>query len=352
MSMRFASWVAITASTWACHANAAVSLVREYRLQPPRDRHIVFAMALTPDQEVLSFIANKEGKWRLSRVRGWLEKEPHEDRTVVPGLVYGDRAQWFSQWSPDLFVTPDGRFAVCVASALRPQGRGQDEFVSVVNLAEFKVVASVHTPDIPALSGSFLIHHLDRRGHLVIQAHTPFPRHPGDDISAGGNHVKMAVMSLPGLAVIDQCEYSEWVRTGSPTRREGESSCEAMLAHNGGSASVSEFIAGLAEDSKEARRTDERRRPPQCAFLGYDRYISPDGRYEREICQASHRGFWGNPVVTKSVENIFSVYGGEQAGSIDEPITSVDSRFASVGGREYLLVVEGGTHLMVYTIMD
>ena len=161
----------------------------------------------------------------------------------------------------------------------------------------------------------------------------------------------MAVMSLPGLTVIDQCEYSEWVHTGSPTRREDESSCEALLAHNGGTASLSEFVAGLV-DSKEVRRTDQRRRPSQCAFLGYARYISPDSRYEREICQASHRGFWGSPVVTKSVENIFSSYGGEQVGSVNEPITSVESRFASVDGRDYLMVVEGGTRLMVYMITD
>ncbi len=297
MSIRFAVWVAITAAALACHADADVSLVRDYRLQSPQDRRIVFAMALTPDQEVLSFIANREGKWRLSRVRGWLEKEPHEDRTVVPGLVYGDRQQWNGPWSPDLFVTSDGRFVVCVASAGRSQGRGEDEFVSVVNLADFNVVATVHTPDIPTLSGDYRIHHLDRRGHLVIQAHTAFPRHPGDDPTVGGSHVKLAVMSLPDLAVIDQCEYSEWVHTGSPTRREDESSCEALLAHDGKSASLSEFIASLV-DNKEVGRTDERRRPPQCAFLGYARYISPDGRYEREICQASHRGFWGNPVVT------------------------------------------------------
>lgn len=351
MSMRVALWVALAATTGVPDANSAVSSVRDYRLQPPRDRHIVCAMALTPNQDVLSFIADKEGKWRLSRVHGWVEEEPHEDRTVVPGLVYGDREQWNSPWSPELLVTPDGKFVVCVASAWRSQGRGQDEFVSVVSLTEFKVVASVHTPAIQALRGDYRIHRLDGRGHLVVQAYTPFPRHPGDDITAGASQVRMAVLSLPGLAVIDECEYSEWIRTGSPVRREGEGSCVALLANNGGSASLSEFISGLVGNN-EMSRTNESRRPPQCAFLGYARYVSDDGRYEREICQTSHRGFWGNPVVTKSVENIFSVNTGERVGSVNDPISSVRSRFASVGGREYLLVMEGGTRLMVYLISD
>jgi hypothetical protein len=137
--------------------NAAVKEVREYRLRPPRDRKILFAMALTPDQDVLSFIANPDGKWRLSRVRGWLDKEPREDSIVVPGLVLGDRRKWFSNWSAKLLVSQDGKFAVCIASAFlsRGWGQGQDEFVSVVNLTEFKVIASIRSPTIGALAGDY-----------------------------------------------------------------------------------------------------------------------------------------------------------------------------------------------------
>lgn len=308
-------------------------------------------MAATSDQAVLSFISEKTGKWRLSRVRDWLEKEPREDGITVPGLVYGDREEWNGRWSPEVLVTQDGKSVVCIASAWRSRGRGQDEFISVVSLSEFKLTASVHIPEIPSLTGSFREHHLDRQGRLVIRAYTPFPRRPGDDISAGGSQVKMAVLSLSSLAVTDQCEYSERTRNGSPARRDDESSCMALLAHEGGFTSLSGFIDDLT-DSNEVRRTDERRRPPQCAFLGYARYVSPDGRYEREICQTSHRGFWGNPVVSKCVESIFSVGSSEHVGSINEPIDSVDSRFASVSGREYLLVMEGGTRLMVYSIAD
>ena len=54
--------------------------------------------------------------------------------------------------------------------------------------------------------------------------------------------------------------------------------------------------------------------------------------------------------MTKSVENIFSMNSGEQIGSVNEPIDSVRSKFALVAGRDYLMVVEGGTHLMVYMI--
>lgn len=358
--MRLALFIALAINFTVYDAGAAVKLLRDYRLKPPRDRRVVFAMAITPDGDLLSFIANKEGRWRLSRVKAWQEREPHEDMTVVPGLVYGERAQWNSPWSPELLVTPDGGFVVCIASAWRShdRGGGQDEFVSVVNLADLKVLASIHSPTIPALSGEYRLHYVDGRGHLVIEAYTPNPRRPGDDITASESQVKLALLSLPTLAVADQCEYSELTRTGSPTRREDNGSCATLLAHSDRSASLSAFISSLtnkkteANGRKEMDRTDQRHRPPQCAFLGYARFASSDGRYEREICLTSHRGFWGSPVITKSVENIFDVKTGELIGSVDEPVTSVRSTFVSAGGREYLLSMEGGTRLMVYTVAD
>ena len=255
-------------------------------------------------------------------------------------------------------MTPDGGFAVCMATAWRShdRGGGQDEFVSVVNLAEFKVVASIHSSTIPALAGDYRLHYLDGRGHLAIEAYTPNPGNSGDYITASASQVKLALLSLATLAVADQCEYAEWSSNGSPTRREDKGSCAALLAHSGGSTSISAFISSLtdkkteANGSKEMDRTDQRHRPPQCAFLGYARLASSDGRYEREICLTSHRGVWGTPVVTKSVENIFAVKTGELIGSIDEPVTSIRSTFVSVDGREYLLVMEGGTRLMVYSV--
>ena len=359
--MRLALIVALVFTVPVDGAETTVKLLRDYRLTPPRDRHSVFGMAITPDQDVLSFIPNKEGKWRLSRIRGWQETQPHEEITTVPGLVYGERAQWNSPWSPELLVTPDGSFVLCIASAFRShdRGGGQDEFVSLVSLGDLKVVASIHSSAIPALAGDYRRHYLDGRGHLVIEAITPNPRHPGDDITAGGSQVKLAVLSLPDLAVTDQCEYSEWSRTGSPTRREDEGSCAELLAHSDGSISLSVFLSALTSTdqtevngSNEVGRTDQRQRPPQCAFLGYARWASSDGRYEREICLTSHRGFWGTPVVTKSVENIFAVKTGEPIGSVDEPVTSIRSTFVKAGGREYLLLMEGGTHLMVYAVGD
>jgi len=157
------------------------------------------------------------------------------------------------------------------------------------------------------------------------------------------------MLSLPNLRVIHSCEYSEWVASGKVERREGENSCAELLAHEKGADSLTAFKATWSRGEEAA---SARHRPPMCAFLGYSAHLSPDGKYEREVCMDSHRGFWGNPVVTKVVENIYLVRTGEKLGTVNEPKTSVESRFASVHDRGYLLIMEGGTHLLVYMIAD
>jgi hypothetical protein len=307
-------------------------------------------MAVTPEQDVLSFIADKEGKWRLSRVRRWLDKEPQERTISVDGLSLGDRNDWSGRWSAKLLVTPDGKFALCVTSGYRRRpDPGDDEIVSVIDLAEFKVATSIHASKLPDLSGAYRLYHLDSGGHLLVESKTPFPRHPGDDITASGGQVKLVVLTIPSLEVADRCRYSEWTRTGAPVRRDDERGCASLLGGVGGFASLSELLSSFV-DTDEARTN--RRPNPLCSAFLYGSYISRDGRFEREICQQSHRGFWGNVVVTKSVENILSVKTGGQVGSVSEPIDSVDSRFASMGGHEYLLLMEGGTRLVVYEIRD
>jgi len=55
-------------------------------------------------------------------------------------------------------------------------------------------------------------------------------------------------------------------------------------------------------------------------------------------------------VVTKSTEVIVSLKDDRVLGSVRDPLTSVRSRFAAANGREYLLLMEGGTRLVVYEI--
>ncbi|MGD1071756.1 MAG: hypothetical protein ABSB15_16605 [Bryobacteraceae bacterium] len=147
--------------------NAQVA-VREYNLHIPRDRAVFFTMAVTPDADVLSWVAKADGKWLLTRVRNWLDFTPKEQTIDVPSWTRADLAAAFGPPHPDLFVTPDGHFAICVASAKwnRNQQVSWDTLISVVDLQRFEVVATAHPPVNPGETRSF---YLDGAQHLVLE---------------------------------------------------------------------------------------------------------------------------------------------------------------------------------------
>lgn len=348
--MKLLATLWITSLLFAFHAYAEVKLVREYLLKPPRDRRVIFAMAVTPEHDVLSFVANDNGTWRLSRVRHWLDQQPLEESLTLPGLVQGGHAGWsgWGIWSQQLSITPDGNLALCIVSA--NNGRERQDLVSVVSLDHLKIVTSVRTSALAEVSGNFRTYRLDRRGYLVVNASTPFPRHPGDDAFFGGAWHKLATFELPRLSMTNNCEYTEWMRSGAVVRRENESNCTGLL-QNSGANSLDELPKTFVE-TDEVMQTNKGAPPGGCAFLTYMSHISRDGRLRRELCSGGHRGFFGNFVVTGVRENIFSVQTGQDLGSIKEPSDHpLQSRFATLDGRDYLLVMEGGTHLWVYQIL-
>jgi hypothetical protein len=345
--MRLLANVALALITLSAHCDAEVALSREYVLKPPRDKRILFAMAVTPGQDVLSFIASDENRWRLSRVRRWLDNQPIEESLDIPGLGRGDGDVW-AGLSTTLLLSPDGRFAVCVASgAHRAAAYERQEFVSVVDLSQFKVVVTVRPSSLAQLAGTYRSFDLDRSGHLVVNAVT-------STRSDGIFHYqhKLATLALPGLNVIDGCEYSEWSTgvLGSGTLLENENAC-AGLVKNAGVASLQEYLRAFINNDEELERG--RVRPAECAFLTYASYVSRDGRLRRELCTSGHRSFWGNFVVSNARENVLSAETGKKLGSIKWPNSyPLQARFAIADGQDYLVVMEGGTRLRVYHIIN
>jgi hypothetical protein len=247
---------------------AEVKQIRSYRTHESTERNVQSAMVVTPEQDVLSFIPKKSGPWRLTRVRNWLDKNPIEHTIDVSGIE--------AATSLDLLVTPDGRFATCVATALKnidgQRGGTIDNLISIVDLRTFEIVSSVHQEG----NGE---HSVDAGGHLILK----------EQASRGG---------LP--LVISQSKDSEY---GYPCRSAG---------------------------------------------------VTRDGLFRWESCQTmGHSFFWENPTITDRHENIFSTKTGAQIGVVKETTRdTVNSRFAEHDGRDYLLVMEGGTQLKVYEITE
>lgn len=116
-----------------------------------------------------------------------------------------------------------------------------------------------------------------------------------------------------------------------------------------GASSFDEFLKSITVQPKPSDRGAIRE---DCAFLTYTSLTSPDGQFRSEFCTNGHRNFWGNYIVSKAVENIYSVGTGRRLGAIKQPSYPVHSRFALVDGRDYLLVMEGGAKLRIYEIVE
>jgi hypothetical protein len=345
--MRLLANVALALIMLSARCHAEVTLVREYVLKPPRDKRILFAMAVTPGQDVLSFIASDENRWRLSRVRRWLDDQPIEESLAVPGLGRGDGDVW-AGLSTTLFLSPDGKLAVCIASgARRAAAYERQEFVSVVDLSQFRVIVTVRPSSLAHLAGSYRSFNLNRNGRLVVNGITS----TRSDGIFRSQH-KLAILALPGLDVIDGCEYSEWSTgvLGSGSHLESEGAC-AGLVKNAGVASLQEYLRAFIDNDEVLE--SGRVRPAECAFLTYASYVSRDGRLRRELCTSGHRSFWGNFVVSNARENVFSAETGKKLGSIKWPSSHpLQARFTVANGQDYLMVMEGGTLLRVYHIVN
>jgi hypothetical protein len=341
--MKLFANLAIALLVLAGPADAAVTLIREYRLKPPRDRHGLFQMVVTPTQDVLSFVVNEDGKWRLSRVRRWLDKQPIEEALAIPGFARNKSGEWL-QFETSLLLSPEGKFVVCIASGNRSSPPVNEDLVSVVDLDRFQLVANLQVSALPEASGGYRLYHLDRRGHLAVNAVTQTPAN-----SEWRFAKKLALLSLPGLEVAGDCEYSEFSANRN-SRVEPENACEALVKH-AGATSLTEYMKTFVEND-EVRQANWTR-PPECAFLTYASYLSRDGRFRRELCTDGHRGFSGTFVVSNARENVFSTETGKLLGLVKEPSSHpLQSRFATADGRDYLVTTEDGIILKIYQITE
>jgi hypothetical protein len=360
MFSRFCCLAALALTT-AAQSLAAVKQLREYRLHEPKDRRILFEMGVTPEQDVLVFVAKPDGNWRLSRIRKWLDPEPEERTIGIPGLVLGDRKQWFGSMEARLLIAKDGRFAICEAAGprIQPNARKLDfvKVVSIIDLRTFVVIRTLRDSDLPGLASGIRSLALDQDDDLVVHASESLPRKAGEKLMEGGRDVLLANFGVPDLSQRWQCQYSEGLYSGRVVWRKGEENCGSLLkVPNSGFSTVAEYLSGLRygnETERQGYRADA-----QWAYtLGMhdvncgSTYLSSDGQLQKVSCASLRRAFWAGMVATKVVERISEVKTGRQVGLIEETTRdTVKSRLAVLDGVSYLLVVEGGTRLRVYRI--
>lgn len=212
---------------------AEVKEVRTYHTHEPRDRNVLFAMAVTPDQAVLSLVAKKDGKWRLTRIRNWLDKNPVEQTIEVPGISASaqpnDSPAPLVLVSVHLLATSDGNLAIAVATGARAN-RSFDNIVSVIDLRTFRVLTTAH-------QNGNLQYFSDRADRLLAIQETS--RYGSQTES------RLEFLTLPGLADTHACRFSETVVNSTSIPQDLD--CATILNKDAGSPGLAELLQGLVD---------------------------------------------------------------------------------------------------------
>jgi hypothetical protein len=329
-------------------SHAQVTKVKEFDLDPHRDRRVLFDLAVTPRNEVLSFVAKDTGNWELYRAANWLNRNPTITALSLPGFFskqdYRRDGKSMETMNAQVFATRDGKFAVCVGSAMwlkRVGGRAvggatADEVIAVVDLSSSKIVAAANTADMDLFGARGVT--LDDDGFLRI-----------DSLSAGkvrqGAFIRL---SIPSLKPSPKCSYN-WI-VDSPGKEHPKATTIKECSEIIGSRSLADYLN--EGQSRPAARPDvcENNQSEFCRWPGE---LTPDSQFGVALRTEGHDNFWGSWVVTSNSYIIFSTSRRADIGEIKEPTDdSFQRAVTSVDGHDYILVLQSGTHLTAYELQN
>jgi hypothetical protein len=337
---------------------AQATKVKEFDLDPHRDRRVLFDLAVTPRKEVLSFVAKDTGNWQLYRTSNWLSQNPTIDKLSIPGFFskqdYRRGGKSMETMDAQVFATRDCKYAVCAGSAMwlkRVAGRavGQstaDEVIVVVDLSNLKIVATANTADLDLFGARGAT--LDDDGFLRI-----------DSLSTGkvrqGAFIRF---SIPSLKPGPKCSY-DWIVDG-PGREHPEATTTKKCTEIIGSRSLADY---LSEGQRQYPAIQQVRRPRtegskvcennQSEFCRWPGEFTADGQFGVALRTEGHDNFWGSWVVTNNSYIIFSMSRKVDIGEIREPTNdSFQSALTYIDGHDYLVVLQSGTHLTAYELRN
>src|SRR6202012_4283706 len=106
--------------------------------------------ALTSTGDLLTLSPRRNGAWELFRVRAWSHEKPAVDHLHLPRHFSSRDQRDLENLEVNIYVTPDGSFAVCVGTAewmkrvrgWRAGNARTVSFITVIDLASFNVAPS------------------------------------------------------------------------------------------------------------------------------------------------------------------------------------------------------------------
>jgi hypothetical protein len=329
----------------ALPSHAQAVKVQDFDLNTARDRRVLFNTVATPSGDVLSFIAKDTGDWQLYRVSRWLSKSPIEEKLLLPGYFSKADKKDLEQLNARVYVTRDGAYAVCVGSAewlkrVRGWAVGNarsDDIISVVDLATYKVVASVRTDTLNLYEFHGVT--LDDDGYVRVSS-----------LSSGkSKHDAFIRLSVPALQVGPRCTY-DWSTDATGTIHMEPTADDRCLE------SLKPKTLEAYFDEKQSSRFQK---PIACEDNSSNFCHAPDGEFTADgkfgVAESTegHDNIFGNWVTTGSKYIIFSTARRADVDEIKTPTDDpVEKVLTSLDGRDYLVLIRDGTLFSIYELRD
>jgi hypothetical protein len=340
----------------ASASNAEIRLVRQIKFGSKQlqwkfgnvlSKFGVQAHALTASGDFLYFSPRSNGVWELYRIRDWSEDKPTVDLLQLPGYFSSDDADDLDELDAQIFVTPDGSFAVCAGSARwqkRSNGRvvgdaRSDNIISVIDLAAFKAVNFTHTTDFNLLEIQEV--GMDAEGRIRVSSFSG----PSEEKERG----EFVQLDIPSLHAGPKCIYdisyhvSERETPEAITVNECAQDLHSMSLRDYNESFIKQFPAISSGYVCNVTKAED---CPQTLDF------TPDKQFGIGMDENGHDDFLGGWVTTRLTAVLFSAKTHREIGAIDMRHNPPYIELTTVKGKDYLLWLKNGSELAVYRLLD
>lgn len=314
------------------------------------------ALVATPEGALIALLPLKDGQWALKRVTGWATGAVHEETITIDGRVPGEKV-----WPEEMNLTLDPSGKVLIVR-LCFQCRSWSEYwpgakmvpkavVRVVDADSFKVAGEQLLTDPVIATG---IWRFNPQGQLVVYGLKDYS-HTG----AGPDRIDTAehraeILSVPELKETERCSYTsirQSLLTGQPPRAKeavakGNADCAAEL-RAAGSESI-EKMWGALNGYPGLAASKHVKRIRGCTFED----AGASDCWAVYACVGDKSVIvWPKEVWRRSM--VYRVADGQEVMSMKLPFgEKVDTRVASMGGKDYLLMLRNQVRLEVYELQS
>jgi hypothetical protein len=302
------------------------------------------ALALSPAGDLLTFSSRPNGVWELYRVHEWNTETPSVDHLQLPGYFSSQDRHDIENLDVNVYITPNGAFAVCVGSAewlKRVHGWAVDKaktdsIITIIDLTTFKIINSVRTKAVDPYE--FQSVNMDGEGRIVITSSSFHTRNRNEFIQ----------LEVPSLHSGSKCVYDtfqdkQYKEHVSAVTVED---CNRDLNSKSLEDYVFISVSNLSTSTKYVCKDIGAEYCPQPELF------TPDQRFGIGIESEGHDNIFGSWVQTRAMAIFFSNNTHNEIGELDMTHQPAYLKLASVDGMDYSIIIRSGSELDVYELLD